>query len=33
MVLTQISKFQKCISNHPKLGDYKISLIIATFGE
>ncbi len=33
MVFTQISKFQKCIFNHPKLGNNEIPLILATFGE
>jgi hypothetical protein len=33
MVFTQISKYQKNIFNRPKLGDNKIPLILATFGE
>jgi hypothetical protein len=33
MGFTQISKFQKCIFNHPKLGKKKIPLIVATFDE
>ncbi len=33
MAFTQISKFQKCIFDHPKLGTNKIPLILGTFGE
>jgi len=33
MIFTQISNFHKCIFNHPKLGNNKISFIFATFGE
>ncbi len=33
MVFTQILNFQKCIFNHPKLGNNKIPFILATFGE
>jgi hypothetical protein len=33
IALAQISNFQKCIFNHPKLGDNKIPFILATFDE
>jgi hypothetical protein len=33
MVSTQISKKKNVFFNHPKLGNKKIPLILATFGE